>query len=292
MSQGSHAFELDVRPLDMQPVEGGYLAHFPYRSPGQQTAKVVIGTLEHAAMARCDPNWGRHYREPYELLRRDPGAFAGAFYEFAQRFAAMPDVEFEPETMVEASPYRGGPLRYTRPFGDAARPFALLVPYTEELARGYAELMRREDAEAPSDADARGTCAEAPPLRRVAAVWRAPGLAPDRVIAAAPDEVAEMGRGRRRDRPDASAAPPIPLEPVDLLAGLAAGLELHASDASADGASTDVAEVGKMIRAGEATVRRLIRTASLRPAAPGTPPSDAVPDRAGVLPPTRDKPGE
>ena len=113
------------------------------------------------------------------------------------------------------------------------------------------------------------------------------------------------GRGRttRRTRAGGGAAP-IPLEPVDLLAGLAPGVELEADDAPAgldrevpDGgpARVTVAEAGKLIRSGEATVRRLIRTPELRPLEPGEEPEDAAtgaPERAGVLPPTRGKPGE
>ncbi|HZP42716.1 MAG TPA: hypothetical protein VFD84_14570 [Candidatus Binatia bacterium] len=103
-----------------------------------------------------------------------------------------------------------------------------------------------------------------------------------------------MGRGRGRGRRRATEEPPIPLEPVDLLAGLASGIELVAGEAATDGDGaelTGVGEVGKMIRSGDGTVRRLIRTATLRPAAPNVP-SDVEPDRAGVLPRTPDKPGE
>ena len=92
---------------------------------------------------------------------------------------------------------------------------------------------------------------------------------------------------------------PIPLEPVDLLAGLAPGVELHADGLLEDGDEAErvtatVAEAGRMIRAGEGTVRRLIRTTVLKPAS-GTP-TDQTPveddDRAGVVPRTRERPGE
>jgi excisionase family DNA binding protein len=69
------------------------------------------------------------------------------------------------------------------------------------------------------------------------------------------------------------AAPPIPLDPVNLLAGLAPGLELVVDDlpAGVAGAETTepmtvtVDEIGRLLRCSEATVRRLIRTAVLRP---------------------------
>ena len=69
------------------------------------------------------------------------------------------------------------------------------------------------------------------------------------------------------------AAPPIPLDPVNLLAGLAPGLELVVGDLPAGVAGADetqpmtvtVDEIGRLLRCSEATVRRLIRTAVLRP---------------------------
>jgi hypothetical protein len=95
-------------------------------------------------------------------------------------------------------------------------------------------------------------------------------------------------------------SPPIPLAPVDLLAGLAPGVELQADDlppgivddppaAAPMAASTSVPEAGKLVRAGDGTVRRLVRG---RVIAPGSRELSAANDRAGVLPRTPDKPGE
>ena len=172
ISQGSHAFELEDRPLDMEPVEGGYLAHFPFRSPGQQASKITVTTLQTIAMTERDPNWGMHIRAAYETLRRDPAALAASFYELGLRFGVMPDVEFEPETTADTVPYRGGRLRHTRPFDDGARAFTTLLAYAEELARRYARaLARLEQAGVPllppDDADASEETA-APPLQRTA----------------------------------------------------------------------------------------------------------------------------
>ena len=90
-----------------------------------------------------------------------------------------------------------------------------------------------------------------------------------------------MARGRSgRDEEEGAAereagrpAPPIPLDPVSLLAGLAPGLELAVDDlpAGVSGAeettpvTVTVDEIGRLLRCSEATVRRLIRTAVLRP---------------------------
>ncbi|HYR95259.1 MAG TPA: hypothetical protein VEM57_00930 [Candidatus Binatus sp.] len=109
-----------------------------------------------------------------------------------------------------------------------------------------------------------------------------------------------MGRGRRKGIRGAAEDPgPIALEPVDLLAGLAPGLELQADDLPAaldpDGpatASTTVAEAGRLIRSGDGTIRRLIRTRVLRPGERSPGRGAAETDRAGVLPRTPDKPGE
>ena len=109
-----------------------------------------------------------------------------------------------------------------------------------------------------------------------------------------------MARGRRKRETSERREPgPFALEPVDLLAGLAPGLELQADDVplavDPDAplpATTTVAEAGRMIRAGDGTIRRLIRTRVLRPAERSSARAGAGTDRAGVLPRTREKPGE
>lgn len=90
-----------------------------------------------------------------------------------------------------------------------------------------------------------------------------------------------MGRGRDEQLMGAQPTPrparrheaPIPLDPVSVLAGIAPGVELTVDPlpAGVAGAVEDtpvtvsVDEVGRLLRCGEATVRRLIRTAVLRP---------------------------
>ena len=83
-----------------------------------------------------------------------------------------------------------------------------------------------------------------------------------------------MGRrrmhGTQRAHGDGGAdRRPIPLDPVGLLAGIAPGLELEGTttpDGAGDGAApVSVEEVGRLLRCSETTVRRLIRTAVLRP---------------------------
>jgi len=111
-----------------------------------------------------------------------------------------------------------------------------------------------------------------------------------------------MRVGGKRTRRRATE-PPIPLGSVDLLAGLAPGVELAADDlppgidaeaesTMAEPASLTVSEAGRLIRSGDGTVRRLIRTAVLTPTEASTPRVEADVDRAGVPPRTPDKPGE
>ena len=82
--------------------------------------------------------------------------------------------------------------------------------------------------------------------------------------------------GRRRDDGrlyEDDGRRPIPLDPVNVLAGIAPGLELGADDlpagiaGNAEGAEAllTVEELGRILRVGEHTIRRLIRTAVIRP---------------------------
>ena len=106
---------------------------------------------------------------------------------------------------------------------------------------------------------------------------------------------------RRRSTTRSRGEAPIPLEPVDLLAGLAAGVELQADDVPAllaersgppAPALTTVAAAGKLLRTGDATVRRLIRSAAIEPTPTRSRRRRRDVDRAGVVPRSRSRPGE
>ncbi|MFN8544736.1 MAG: hypothetical protein U0807_11120 [Candidatus Binatia bacterium] len=99
-----------------------------------------------------------------------------------------------------------------------------------------------------------------------------------------------QGAGAASERP-----PVIPLEPIDLLAGLATGIELETDDLPAGVAGAEettavrvsVNEVGRLLRSEDATIRRLIRTPAIRP-------GESEPRGAAPRGPIRDpeKPGE
>ena len=100
---------------------------------------------------------------------------------------------------------------------------------------------------------------------------------------------------RRRAKGHRSPEAPIPLAPIDLLAGLAPGLELQAdgdADASDDAVTTTVAETGKLLRADDDTIRRLIRSAAIEPGSARSRKRGGERARAGVVPRTRTRPGE
>ena len=91
--------------------------------------------------------------------------------------------------------------------------------------------------------------------------------------------------------------PPIPLDPIDLLAGIGPGVELEADDlpAGVAGAETTepaiitVDELGRQLRSGDPTIRRLIRTPMVKPIATDASDPPLAP-RESVHDP--DKPGE
>jgi hypothetical protein len=114
-----------------------------------------------------------------------------------------------------------------------------------------------------------------------------------------------MGRRREDQRLyEDGGKGPIPLDPVDLLAGIAPGLELTADDLPAgiagneraEEAMVTVEELGRMLRVNETTIRRLIRTAVIRPVLvngqPRIPQSQVDACRASLHRASPEKPGE
>jgi hypothetical protein len=146
LTQGNHLLTIGGRPC---PAVAGKacLAHFPIRGPGQYLAKVAISAFQHHAMGAQGTGLAFHWRAPYELLKRDPDAFAASVFEDARRFSVPPQAAFQPATVVDRFPYRGGPLLHTAMVDDRARGWQAVVAYTEQLAHRYAVLMADLSAE-------------------------------------------------------------------------------------------------------------------------------------------------
>jgi hypothetical protein len=145
LSQGSHDLLLGGQPVAAARSEGACLAHFPLRSPGQYLAKIAMNTLQYQSMPdrRIDAGW--HYREPYDLLRRDPQAFQESFFEAARRYAWTPGSDGRPDTICDPLPYRGGLLRHTRTVDDTTRGWLAVLAVAEDLAQRQAALLASLD---------------------------------------------------------------------------------------------------------------------------------------------------
>jgi len=139
LPQGHHQLNVAGRP-----VESGrgsaYLGHFPIRSPGQFLAKMAITRLQYQTMGNRHPDWGFHYREPFELLKRDPEAFLASFHTAALSYMRLPGAEKDTRTVAAPFPYRGGPLRYTAARGDVNFGWRAILDYAESLAVQFAVL--------------------------------------------------------------------------------------------------------------------------------------------------------
>jgi hypothetical protein len=139
LPQGHH--ELEIAGRTVEAVLGpAYLGHFPVRSPGQYLAKIAISHLQYTAMPDRHPDWGYHYREPFELLKRDPGAFLASTAAAAREYLLISVATADVRTVVAPFPYRGGPLRLTPSLKDETRGWRTLVEYAERLAFHFAVL--------------------------------------------------------------------------------------------------------------------------------------------------------
>src|SRR5262249_676426 len=75
-----------------------------------------------------------HLKSAYELLKRNLDAFGESMFEGARRFALPPDQAFQPETILDPLPYRGGPLLHTEKVEDTARGWYAVLNSAEHLA--------------------------------------------------------------------------------------------------------------------------------------------------------------
>jgi len=145
--RGNHELTIGGKPSPAAGHESAYLAHFPVRSPGQYLAKIVIAALQNEVVTDRSPEAGWHYRNPYELAKRDPRAFLADFAAAAQRYLMLPgekvEVDGSSSPVVETPfPYCGGPLRYSKPIDDGARASQAILSYMEDLARRFGILSK------------------------------------------------------------------------------------------------------------------------------------------------------
>jgi Glycosyl transferase family 2/Sulfotransferase family/Protein of unknown function (DUF3500) len=142
LTQGNHELKVDGKLCASTDAEGLSLAHFPIRGPGQYLAKVAISALQYQTMGDQFASRAIHWRSPYDLLKRDLEAFNASVPEDARRFSLPPGVDFQPQTMADPIPYRGGALLHTPMVDDRARGWQAVLSYAEQLARRYAVMTR------------------------------------------------------------------------------------------------------------------------------------------------------
>jgi hypothetical protein len=140
--QGNHEFAINEKRWPAISSQSTYLAHYPIRTPGQYLKKIAVSALQYRIVPDRDPHFGRHYREPFELLKRDPAAFAASYSTAAQNYLRLPREAVQEGTIVDPLPYRGGPLRYTRSVADASPALASVLAFAEELAVKFATATR------------------------------------------------------------------------------------------------------------------------------------------------------
>jgi hypothetical protein len=145
LSQGNHDLLVGGAPLPLAESDGAFLAHFPVRSPGQYLAKIAMNTLQYLVIPDRRIEGGWHYREAYNLLRRDPQAFQDSFFEAARRYCCTPGSAVQPDTTLDPLPFRGGRLRHTRPVDDKVRGWLAVLACAESLARRQAALVASLD---------------------------------------------------------------------------------------------------------------------------------------------------
>jgi hypothetical protein len=138
--QGNHGLAVGHQRCEPIHQSRAFLAHFPIRCPGQYLAKIAINVLQYRTMPERDANLGAHYRGPYELLNRDPHAFAANYVNSAHRYLMSTDTGAGAETVGDPFSYRGGPLVYTPRVNDENQGWLAVLRYADDLAHRYGVL--------------------------------------------------------------------------------------------------------------------------------------------------------
>ena len=135
LTPGNHALVLDGQSHPGTPQNGVVLAHYPTRSIEQRMLRALIGRLKVIAAGSADAANNAHYEKALHHLLEDPiGWLDGQGRHLETQMTAEHLVD-------DPLPYRGGPLRYTEPVNDRDRFIALLIRYTDQLARSHGRIL-------------------------------------------------------------------------------------------------------------------------------------------------------
>ena len=143
IAQGNHYLMKDGVRMDSEELEFIHLAHLPVRSAGQYGSKIVLGYLQYLTMHRRRTSWGKHYIEPYALIKNDPGLFFASFIDRALYFGADSSTTAIPETIFDPIPYAGGKISFFPSDKNEWWTLVSLIEYTENLAGEYNQLIRQ-----------------------------------------------------------------------------------------------------------------------------------------------------
>ena len=140
---GSGCHELFIGEESQPSVAASHacLAHFPVRSTGQYRAKIAVNALQYLSMHDGNPDWGWHYRQPFELLKRQPAAFDLSAADAARDYARPPEVPAVTQTIEDPITYCGSELRYHSTANDADRSWQAVLAFATDIAKNYAGLM-------------------------------------------------------------------------------------------------------------------------------------------------------
>lgn len=137
VDSGNHQITLHgvvVAPLRQDAV---VLAHYPSRSPLHWAGKAAVGRLRVLGAGERELGQGvaSHYVPFFADVKADPRGW------LARAEAAVLARADDPSLTEDPLPYRGAPLRYTRPVDFGARALASVLDVAEQIAAAHGRLL-------------------------------------------------------------------------------------------------------------------------------------------------------